>query len=54
MKLQKWKHLCRMAWAIDYKFLRKDRFARIGERRHNTRNSNKTTDIECNPQKKPF
>ena len=54
MKLGEWKQLCRKAWEIDYEYLQKDRFAKIGEGRYTIRNCNKSIFLECTPETKPF
>ena len=54
MNLEEWKQLSRKAWENDYEYLQVDRFAKIGEGRHNIRNCNKTTYNECIPETKPF
>ena len=54
MKLQEWRELCRKAWENDYDFLQIDTFTEIGDSRYTIRKSNKTTFIDCTPDRKPF
>ena len=54
MNLEEWKQLCHNAWENHYDFLQIDRFHRKRERRYTIRNCNKSTNIECTAETRPF